>query len=590
MAMVHGTRSRLFWKIGFVYFVMLLLVMIALDTYVVQALKSEYVETAFSQLESISRMARRKPLKSLEASEIEEWSDWLAQSGVRVTLIASTGMVLADSDENPVGMENHRDRPEVRTAFLSGSGRSRRYSSTLKNDLVYMAQRFSIKSGPPLVMRFALPVQRLDIGVAEFRRRLWSISLLILALAGGASLLFFRKISNRIGRLTAFSRRVAEGDFRPMPLERSNDELADLSSTLNQTALDLDRTIRTLTGERNQSAAILASMEEAVVVIDIDERVMFCNRAFCQASNVSNTEWKGRPAVELIRHSDLLSMIRRALVGNKAVHGEVVVGSVRTKSFAVTSVPIQSDAFTTGAVMVLYDITEIRRLERARRDFVANVSHEFRTPLTAIQGFSETLMEGALEDAANRKRFIEIIHEHALRLRRLTDDLLRLAQIEAGQLQLEFQSVVVADILEPCIETTRVKAVQKGIKVAFRSAPGLPAVNGDPRSLQGVLQELLDNAIRYSSEGGIITVTLALEKTNLVISVSDTGIGIPKADQDRIFERFYRIDPARSRESGGTGLGLAIAKHLIEAHGGQIKVESEVGRGSTFYIFLPFRN
>jgi two-component system phosphate regulon sensor histidine kinase PhoR len=237
--------------------------------------------------------------------------------------------------------------------------------------------------------------------------------------------------------------------------------------------------------------------------------------------------------------------------------------------------------------MVLHDITEIRRLERARRDFVANVSHEFKTPLTAIQGFSETLLEGALEDSGNRQRFIEIIHEHALRLGRLTDDLLRLAQIEAGQLQLESEPIAVADVIEPCIEITQVKAAQKGLILEVHPAPGLPAIQGDLRSLQGVVQELLDNAVRYSSIGGRISITTTQAESEIVISIADTGIGIPQADQNRIFERFYRTDPARSRESGGTGLGLSIAKHLIEAHGGRIKVESEVGKGSTFAIILP---
>jgi two-component system phosphate regulon sensor histidine kinase PhoR len=328
-------------------------------------------------------------------------------------------------------------------------------------------------------------------------------------------------------------------------------------------------------------------MEEGVAVIDTDQRVIFCNSAFCRAAGVSNTNWAGRPAVELVRHSDLLEMIRKALASDEAIHGEVVVGSVHTRSFAVTSAPVRSDASTTGAVMVLHDITEIRRLERARRDFVANVSHEFRTPLTAIRGFAETLLEGALEDAVNRGRFIEIIHDHAQRLTRLTDDLLRLAQIEAGQLLLEFRPVTVDAIVEPCVETTRAKTRQKELLLAVDLEDGLPPVRGDVRSLQGVLQELLDNAIRYSSPGGLITIKTVLKDFEVVISVSDTGIGIPKADQERIFERFYRSDPARSRESGGTGLGLSIAKHLIEAHGGRIKVESEVGKGSTFFIFLP---
>jgi two-component system, OmpR family, phosphate regulon sensor histidine kinase PhoR len=587
MVPITAPKNRLFWKIGIVYLAMLLLVLIVLDTYVVRALRFEYQESAFSQLETLSHVALRKPPPSSAASDLREWSSGMAPSGVRVTLIANDGTVLVDSDENPAKMENHRDRPEIRTAFSTRSGRARRYSATLGHDLVYFAQRMDIKTQPPIVVRFSLPVYRLNEGIAAFRWRLWGISTLILAVAGGISLLFFRRISNRIVRLTEFSRRVAEGDFRLMPLERSNDELADLSSTLNQSALRLDQTIRTLTDERNRSAAILASMEEGVLVIDPGQRVTFCNRAFCQAAGVSSVDWSGRPAVELIRHSDLLSMIQKALAGNEVIHGEVVVGSVRTRSFAVTAVPVQSSTSASGAVMVLHDITEIRRLERARRDFVANVSHEFRTPLTAIRGFSETLLEGALEDSGNRRRFIEIIHDHALRLSRLTEDLLRLAQIEAGQLSLESHPLEITDLINSCVETARVRAVGKELTVEFDPVSEVPNLTGDRSSLQGVLQELLDNAIRYSSPGGRITIRAEHKGSEVLISVSDTGIGIPKVDQDRIFERFYRADPARSRESGGTGLGLAIAKHLIEAHHGRITVESEVGKGSTFSIFLP---
>jgi len=586
MAPTQSPKNRLFWKIGIVYLLMLLVVLIVLDTYVVQALKREYLETAFSKLESMAHLALARPPK---LSESMEWSGWLAHSGVRVTIVAADGTVLADSNENPAKMGNHGERPEIRKAFSSNSGRAVRYSATLKHELVYYAQRFETGSSQ-IVLRLSLPVYRLDEGVAGFRRRLWTVSLLILALAGGASLLFFRRMSNRIRRLTNFSRRVAEGDFRPMLLENSNDELADLSRTLNQTAAHLDRSIRTLTDERNQSAAILASMEEGVVVIDTDQRVTFCNEAFCQAAGVSDTRWEGRPAVELIRHSDMLSVIRQALTNNEVTHGEVVVGSIRTRSFAVTSTPVRSGTNTTAAVMVLHDITEIRRLERARRDFVANVSHEFKTPLTAIQGFSETLLEGAMDDVGNRRRFVEIIHDHSLRLGQLTDDLLRLAQIEAGKLQLELHPVNVDDVIKACLETTRAKATQKELRLEVQSMTALPAVLGDLRSLRGILQELLDNAIRYSSAGGMVTVKTSLQESAVVISVSDTGIGIPKADQERIFERFYRTDPARSRESGGTGLGLSIAKHMIEAHGGRIKVESEVGKGSTFSIILPIAN
>jgi two-component system phosphate regulon sensor histidine kinase PhoR len=584
---LRASRNRLFWKIGLVYLFLLLIVLAVLDWYVVGALRNEYKAAAFSQLESLSRIALKKPPDLKDLSALEEWTDWLSQSGIRITLISSDGKVLADSDEDPSRMENHGDRPEIKDALSTGSGRAVRYSKTLRHELVYFARCVDLKSGQTLVMRFALPLYRLEAAVNAFRTRLWSISLVILVLTGGASLLFFRTISNRIRRLKEFSRRVAEGDFRPMWIEHSHDELADLSKTLNQTAEKLDQTIRTLTEERNQSAAILASMEEGVAVIDSAQRIIYCNRAFRQAAGIPDTRIEGRSVVELIHHADLLSWFSKALSGTEVIRGEVVVGSVRTQSFAVTSVPVSSEGTVTGAVMVLHDISEIRRLERARRDFAANISHEFRTPLAAIQGFAETLLEGALEDDTNNRRFVQIIHDNAIRLGRLTEDLLKLARIEAGQLQLEIQPLAIARIIESCIETIRVKADQKNLFIDTDYESDLPSFRADSRAIQEILLNLLDNAIRYSSPGGRIRVRAEATETEMVLSVSDTGHGIPKADQQRIFERFYRADTARSRESGGTGLGLAITKHLVEAHSGRIKVESEIGQGATFIIYLP---
>jgi two-component system phosphate regulon sensor histidine kinase PhoR len=580
-------KNRLFWKIGLLYLLMLLFVLAAVDVYVVWTLRREFLEAAFSQLESLSHLALMNPPRLLTESELQNWANRFGQSGIRVTLVDSRGKVLADSSEDPARMENHAARPEIREAFQEGTGRAIRRSPTLKRDLVYLAQRYDAEDGGPLVLRLSIPLYRLEETLYNFRSRLWGFSLLILAVAGTSSLLFYRSISSRIGRLKEFSRRVAEGDFRPLSLDRNNDELADLASTLSQTALKLDRTIGTLTEERNQSAAILASMEEGVAVIGCDQRVIYCNSAFCRAAGVQNISCEGRPIMELIRHSDLLSFIQKALTGGETVHGEVIVGSIRTRSFAVTSAPIRSDNTTTGAVMVLHDISEIRRLERARRDFIANISHEFKTPLTAIQGFAETLLGGALEDARNRRRFLEIIREHALRLGRLTNDLLKLAQIEAGQLPREAHQVPVAQVIDPCLEIARIKAKQKRLILDAEYDGNLPPLLGDVRSFQEILENLLDNAVRYSSPAGYIHVKAAVEGSEIVLSVADTGIGIPKVDQERIFERFYRADAARSRESGGTGLGLSIVKHLVEAHGGRIRIESEVGQGSTFYVYFP---
>jgi two-component system phosphate regulon sensor histidine kinase PhoR len=255
-------KNRLFWKIGLLNLLLIVLVLAAVDSYVVRALQGEFLDAAFAQLDSLMRLALAIPPQSSDESQIKEWTGKFGQSRVRVTLIAETGRVLADSVENSAKMENHLPRPEVREALLKGSGRAVRRSPTLKYDFVYLAKRYQPKNGQLLIVRLSLPLDRLEEAQFAFRARLWGISLLILAIAGGASLLFFRTISGRIGRLKEFSRKVADGDFRPLPMDHNNDELSELSSTLNQTALKLDRTIWTLTEERNQSAAVLASMEK----------------------------------------------------------------------------------------------------------------------------------------------------------------------------------------------------------------------------------------------------------------------------------------------------------------------------------------
>jgi two-component system phosphate regulon sensor histidine kinase PhoR len=577
----------LFWKFGSLHLVLFLLVLLVVDTYVVRSLRNEYIEAALGQLQSLSHLAESRPPEGLDEAPLKQWTAWMARTGTRITVVAPDGNVLADSEEDHTRMDNHIARPEIRDALENGSGRAVRYSATIGHDLVYLAVRQQTRDGSALIIRYAVPLERLAEALTGFRRGLWTVSFMVLALAGSASLLFFRALAGRIERLKEFSRAVAAGNFRGLPMDRKGDELADLSSTLSQTAEQLDATIRTLREERNQSAAVLASMSEGVVVIGPNQRVIFCNAAFCRAVNIEIATWEGRPVVEVIPNADLLSFVEQVRTVNAPITSELIVGSVRTRSFAVTATPIRSNDTTSGSVIVLHDISELRRLERARRDFVANVSHEFKTPLTAIQGFAETLLSGALEDAEHSRKFIEIIRENAVRLGRLTDDLLKLAQIEAGKLELQRQPVAVNSVIQPCLEVARLKADQKNLTLDTDCRADLPLVNGDSLCLQQVLQNLLDNAVRYSPTGGRIIVRAFVRGSEIVISVSDSGVGIPKAEQERIFERFYRADASRSREDGGTGLGLSIAKHLVEAHGGRIQVQSEVGIGSTFSVFLP---
>ncbi|MCL2878552.1 MAG: ATP-binding protein, partial [Acidobacteria bacterium] len=514
---------------------------------------------------------------------------WTAAGGVRATIISAAGEVLADSDGDPAEMENHGDRPEVSEAFLRGSGRAVRSSETVHSELVYMARRFDGGNGRMLTLRLSLPLHRLDESVHAFRQRQWGVSLCLLALTGCASLFFFRALSNRIRRLREFSDRVAGGDFRPMPVESNADELSALSDTLNRTAARLDGTIRALTDEREQSAAILSSMDEGVVVVDSGRNIIFCNRAFRRAVGEADADYRGRHLIELARYLDIEPLFQNALRGGEIVRGEVKTGFALQGSYAVTTAPIHSGDSISGAVMVLHDISEIRRLERARRDFAANVSHEFRTPLAVIQGFAETLLDGALEDVENGRRFSKIIYEQSLRLNRLTDDLLKLAQIEAGRFMAELRPVAFGPILESCIESARIliHSDQKELTLELEYPPSLPLLYADTRSIEEILQNLLGNAIRYTPEGGRVYVKAATVGGEMVFSISDTGIGISSTDQLRIFERFYRTDAARSRESGGTGLGLSIVKHLVEFHGGRVAVESKIGRGATFRVFLP---
>jgi len=585
-------RRNLFWKLALTFFGLLLSVLLAVDFFAERALRHDYERATFAQLATIARFAQmRLPQfpahpKPEELSEVRAWAAQLGQGGVRVTVIAANGQVLADSESDASTMENHADRPEFREALANGNGRSARRSVTLKRDLLYYAVRQDIEGAPPVVLRFALSLEDADQVVVSFRRSLWLASFVILLVAGGASLLVSRSVADRVERLREFSRRVAEGDFRPLSGDGSGDALEALGAALNQTAARMDRTIRTLTEERNMSAAILGSMVEGVAVVNGSERLVFANQGFAEILGLDVPPKSGSALVEVVRQTELIEAVRQVLAGHSRVEAEIVTGTLRQHFFAATVAAVRAGE-TSGAVVVLHDITELRKLERVRRDFVANVSHEFKTPLTAIQGFSETLLAGAIDDPQNRERFLGIILEHSRRLARLTDDLLKLSQMDADRLEVEIRGVSVAELIDSCLQTAQHRAAEKELEVTADFPAGLPNIAGDRRRLAEVLQNLLDNAIQYTLAGGRIIVSAALRGTDVVFTVADTGIGIPKVDQSRIFERFYRVDAARSREAGGTGLGLAIAKHLVEVHGGRIWVESEIGHGSKFHFSVP---
>ena len=587
-------RLNLFWKLGFAFLALLIAVLLPVDYYAERNLRRDYEHAGFDQLSAIARIALAGPPPASALSTnsrspsqaLREWVEKMAASNVRVTVITTDGLVVADSQSDPQTMENHAGRPEIRDAFAKGDGLSVRHSVTINRDLMYYAVRLSIPGGSPVVLRFALPLRTVDDEVWAFRRRLWLSSLAMLLVTGLTSLLISRSFSRRVERLQSFSRRVAEGDFRPIDADRSGDALEALAASLNDTAARLDRAIRTLTEERNLSSAILGSMVEGVAVVGPGERLVFANEGFAEILELGVPPKSGSSLVETVRQTELIEAVRGVLSGAPRVEAEIVTGTLRQRFFAATVASVKATE-NSGAVIVLHDITDLRKLERVRRDFVANVSHEFKTPLTAIQGFAETLLAGAMDDPQNRTRFLQIILDHSRRLARLTDDLLELSKMDADRVDLELERLSVSQFVQSCIETTQRSASEKNLRVSVNLKTSLPDIAADRRRLAEVLQNLLDNAVQYTPSGGGIAISASSDGHEVEFTVSDTGIGIPKVDQPRIFERFYRVDVARSREVGGTGLGLSIAKHLVEAHRGRIWVESEVGQGSQFHFTVP---
>ena len=595
---------NLFWRSNLAILALVLVVVAAGDLYSWRVVRDQARDAGFQQLTTISRIALLNPPDFNDETALHRWIGEMQAAGVQAAVLGSDGRVLEESAATNGQEPVHAQDAEVQEAFSKGEGRSMGRNNTLHRDFLYYAVSHPAAGGgspggdagkespgkqskDTFVLRLALPLPDMDQQFAATRRPVWTAFLVLLASAILISLIDAHNLSGRIGALGKFAGRMAALDFRPVVTQPGGDELEGLARALNESATRLNAGIGVLTDERNRSAAILGSMIEGVAVISEGERILFSNRAFSRILGLQDaSEIEGRALLEVARQSDLLAAIKMALGGQEQVTSEIVVGTVRPRSFAVTAAPVQA-ASHKGAVLVLHEITELRRLERVRQDFVANVSHEFRTPLTAIQGFAETLLGGALEDPINRRRFVEIIREHAMRLARLTEDLLKLSRIEAGQLKLEFRPVSVVQLIDSCMETAQLKAVPKRLSLSVQLPPELPPVRGDANSLQEVLQNLLDNALQYTPSGGKIEVSALSTDSRVVVTVADTGIGIPQVEQERIFERFYRVDAARSREAGGTGLGLSIARHIVEAHGGHLWVESALGEGSRFHFSVP---
>jgi two-component system phosphate regulon sensor histidine kinase PhoR len=581
-----GIRSR------FVLFTLSLLLVSALvfDGYMVSALGSRLAEQAASDLKVRGALVAARVMTSgdLDKDAPRLATELAAAAEARVTIINPNGVVRGDSSVSGSGiavLESHATRPEVIEALEQGVGVSERFSSTLYGRMLYVAHRLDRSDGRWIV-RLAHEPLAIEAMIAEMRTRLLYGTLLALGVAGVLALVSARVFTRSIQHLTETARTMRR-DLSKRTHLRGGDDIARLGEELDALAAELERSIGDLSHQRERLEAMLEAMQEGVMVLGENGAITVANRALRRMLLAGDVI--GKQPIEVVRNAELHEILRESARTRRPVTRELSFGSIRRRRVRVQVSPLAGPEGRGGLVAVFSDVTELRRLETLRRDFVANVSHELRTPIASIRATSETLRGGALDDPEMAKEFVEIIDRNAQRLHRLVEDLLDLSKIEAKELDLKIQPLDAREEAQAVVDLLRHSAEQRTSHVVVEAPEGLK-VQADPRALEQILTNLVDNAIKYGPPGTRVALRArrSLDRPGRVtFEIADDGPGIDAAHLPRLFERFYRVDTGRSRALGGTGLGLAIVKHLAEALGGEVSVESALGRGSSFRVDLP---
>lgn len=507
----------------------------------------------------------------------------------RITIINNKGKVLADSEKSQLEiphMESHLFRPEIKAALTGNVGIDTRYSSTLKINMLYVASPLKDKDEIIGILRLALPLESVQKTLSAIRRVVFLGLFFALTLAFILGSIVAGRTIRPIKRMIQVSRKFSEGDFSRKIIQAPKDEIGELAAMLNKMAADIEDKIREIKSQNQELAAIFNSMIEGIIVIDKSLRIVSINSTIEKTFHILRREAEGKVFLEAIRNNDIFEVVNNVFNKGKPQFAEISLVLPVQRIFEVNATPIFDNNAVSRCLIVIHDITEIRRLETVRSDFVANVSHELKTPLTSIKGFVETLLEGALDDKENNRKFLKIIQDHAGRLDSLVNDLLSLSHLESKEIMLKKSNFNLKEQVGEVISGFRAQLKKKAI-VIKNELPSDISVNADKDRLEQVLTNLIDNAIKFNKEKGFISVYSEEIDGSVKISIEDSGIGIPAKDIPRIFERFYRVDKARSRELGGTGLGLSIVKHIIELHNGSVGVESTEGFGSKFYFYLP---
>ena len=590
-----GAGSRLATRLTLLTLVVAGVGMLAMALYVARAVETRALADLKAHLAVQARLLQDAFAPLLDGvpvtREIQARArHYAAKLGARVTVIARDGTVLGESDRGPADgreLENHATRPEVRAAFAGQVGNDVRRSVTVGRDLLYVAVPLETAGDVRGVLRLALPTPEVARATAWGRQIVGAGAALAFALALLVGLVVSRRVARPIREMRTAAQRMASGDFDGTVPVSGRDEIAELGDALNRMAVALREQIATFGAEQAKVHAILNGMVEGVIALDPRGRLLVINPAARGMFGLGAAPVEGRAFLEVIRQRDLLAFVEAVQISGAPGRRELELGPPVGRTLAARAVTLNLAGQGTGVLLVLHDVTALRRLERVRSEFVANVSHELRTPLTCIKGYLETLLDGALTEPEHARRFLEVASAHAERLGRLLDDLLQLADLEGGKVGLVPIGLDLHGVAAGVVATFERQAAQTGVSLVSEVPDGL-GVRADRDRLVQILVNLVDNAVKFTPAGGRVTLGAARSPAGVVeVRVADTGIGIPSTDLPRITERFYRVDRARSRELGGTGLGLSIVKHLVQAHGGELAIDSALGHGTTVRFTLP---
>ena len=595
-------KRVLFRRILLSYLIIASILLISLEFYLSRVIKNNYISTLRGNLLIQSRLITEQIPLSLTSNLDNFCRKYKEKTGSRITIIDSTGRVVGDSDELSEKMGNHLDRPEIKEASVNNIGSAIRFSKTIQKDFFYLA--VTLDNADRGFLRLSVPLHDLGAATSDMRRRVAVVSLIALLSAILIGLFQTGKITKSIEEIAKFSREIKSGNFKARLFLKEKGEISELAKNINDMAQELKTMLEHSQEERHKMEEILRNMSDGLMLMDTKGKIVICNSAVKKFFGLE-LDIEGKPLIETLRSAELTNILSETIRNKEIMVKEIEITHPKQLYLLAAAIPFYyppENQNISGIILSLHDITRLKQLEDVRKDFVANVSHEIKTPITAIKGFAETLLEGAIDDRENALKFLQTIKNHSERLNSLVDDLLTLSSIELGDIKIEKTNVNIDEVIDTVFTTLRDKAIAKGIYLKKDIPYDIQEIKADRNRLIQILLNLVDNGIKFTEKGFVkIEVrkirryedkkltenekNLSISSGDFIeISVEDTGIGIPKRHLSRLGERFYRVDRSRSRELGGTGLGLAIVKHLVKAHGWEMKIESTPNKGTKIQI------